>query len=86
MSELFGFMVDRVSKWDQEARQSVVTDTWCVWLPHQCGAWEIAGEDGYEGMTQDEAAAELERFIAEAQRALAALRLGESFGVSSAAA
>lgn len=47
---------------------------WSVSLPHQCDSWDIAGDDGYVGVPQEEAVAELESFIAEAQTALAALR------------
>jgi hypothetical protein len=53
--------------------------TWKVCLPHQCDEWDIVG--GYnEGLPQAEAAAELERFIAEAHQALEALRAGQEFG------
>lgn len=51
---------------------------WRVSLPHQCERWAVA--DDYDGMPQAEAVAEMERFIAEAQQALAALRAGEDFG------
>lgn len=37
-----------------------------MYLPHQCDAWRIAGED-FSGVTHAEALAELGRFIAEAQ-------------------
>jgi hypothetical protein len=46
---------------------------WQVHLPHQCDAWKIAGGD-YDGVPHAAAVAALERFIAEAQVALAALR------------
>jgi hypothetical protein len=53
---------------------------WHVYLPHQCDAWTIAGSDWSKFVaTQAEAVSELERFIAEAQEALAALRLGEEY-------
>lgn len=53
-------------------------DGWCVYLPHSCGEWDIAGDRDYgESVTQEEAVAALEGFIAEAQVALATLRRGE---------
>lgn len=56
---------------------------WWVYLPHQCDEWTIAGSYSYDNAPeQDEVVAELERFIAEAQQALAALREGREFGDS----
>lgn len=55
------------------------SDQWRVYLPHQCDSWDIAGED-YSGVPQAEAIAGLERFISEANAALAALRSGQSVG------
>lgn len=46
---------------------------WWVYLPHSCEEWDIAG-GRYSGVPHEEAVARLERFIAEAQVALAALR------------
>lgn len=71
----FGFTVQHPklgSSWDTD---DPIRDGegWQVYLPHQCSSWDIAG-DGYEGVPHAEAVAELERFIAEAQVALAALR------------
>lgn len=54
---------------------------WAVYLPHQCDQWMIAGEIAWgDGVPQVEAVAALEHLIAEAQRALAALRAEEEFG------
>jgi hypothetical protein len=54
---------------------------WYVYLPHQCDEWTITGSYSYDyAPEQSEAVAELERFIAEAQQALAALREGREFG------
>lgn len=52
---------------------------WRVYLPHQCDTWDIAGEFA-EPVPVEVAVAELERFILEAQEALAALRRGENYG------
>jgi hypothetical protein len=51
---------------------------WTVSLPHQCDAWVIAGKewDSDPDVSQTEAIAALERFIAEAQHALDELRAG----------
>lgn len=52
---------------------------WAVSLPHQCDSWDIAGVDTYSSMyTREEAAAEMEKFIAEAQVALEVLRTAPS--------
>lgn len=72
----FGFTVEHAAIHDYVDGQDVeVGRGWAVYLPHQCGAWGIAGGE-YEPVSQAEAVAELERFIAEAQVALAALRDG----------
>ncbi len=47
---------------------------WTVTLPHQCSLWVITDTPDVE-----RAAAELERFIAEAQAALDAMRAGYEF-------
>jgi hypothetical protein len=65
----FGFRVRHPRDWED----SITSDNWIVELPHQCDAWTIAGDE-YDGGTHAEAVAELERFIAEAQAALVALR------------
>lgn len=87
MSEPFGFMVNRShtdaqreKTWDE--LQAEEPAGWAVYLPHQCSSWNIAAGDYDGGVPHADAVAELERFIAEAQRALAALRRGESFGMS----
>ena len=53
---------------------------WAVYLPHQTDQWGIAGYGRGQGRPHAEAVAQLERFIAEAQQALAALREGREFG------
>lgn len=60
---------------------------WSVFLPHQCETWDIAGEgdpdDPYAGdscVPHAEAVAELEKFIAEAQEALEALKAEREYG------
>jgi hypothetical protein len=53
------------------------SDRWGVGLPHQCDDWDIVGYYG-SATTHAEAVAGLERFITEAQAALAALRQAES--------
>lgn len=71
----FGFTVQRPklgSPWDPDDPPHD-GEGWQVFLPHKCDAWDIAGDD-YEGVPHAEAVARLERFIAEAQVALAALR------------
>lgn len=73
--EPFGFTVKPEQTWDAELDELVPTgnDFWRVHLPLQCDAWDIAG-DGYEGVPHADAVAALERFVTEAQDALAALR------------
>jgi hypothetical protein len=46
-----------------------------VFLPHQCESWAIS--EPYEYVDKEQAAVELEDFLAEGQRALEALRRGE---------
>lgn len=70
----FGFSVKRENRRFQAAARD---GSWCVFLPHQCDAWDIAGEtDGahMDGVPHAEAVAALELFIAEAQQALEALK------------
>lgn len=45
------------------------TEHWSVYLPHRCDDWDIVDTGGYA-----EPVAALEKFIAEAQQALEALR------------
>lgn len=78
----FGFTARRPFVWDDEGNPvSATGDSWVVCLPHQCGAWEIAGED-YEPADHATAVAALERFIAEAEDALDALRERNEYGVT----
>jgi hypothetical protein len=70
-SEPFGFEID----WPHTTTYSWgdhVEKYWRVKLPHQCGGWEITWK-----ATKEEAIAEMEQFIAEAQAALADLRAKE---------
>ena len=68
IEEPFGFGVERKG------------DRWQVCLPHQCGEWNITGEDeeerdwGEAYVSHADAIDSLEAFIAEAQDALSALR------------
>jgi hypothetical protein len=71
-SEPFGIYTWRVSD---------TTDAWIVALPHECGEWPIAGDVNYRaGIPFDDAVSKLQRFIAEAQAALDALRIRQEFG------
>lgn len=45
---------------------------WEVYLPHQCDAWQIAGDHG-DPVPHEQAVADLREFIAEAQAALETL-------------
>lgn len=50
---------------------------WLVFLPHQCDAWDIAGDEAFgDGVSHAEAVAALEKHIADAQVALRGLRAG----------
>ncbi len=88
MSE-FGFAVRQGTTWEGSEDFDPRPDPgmWCVFLPHQCDAWDVAGErkseSWREGVPHAEAVAELEAFIVEAQEALAALRLEQEFGEDS---
>lgn len=67
--EPFGFEIEYEDQsWRHEPQAG-----WRVHLPHQCDAWDIAG-DTYDLVTREEAITELERFITEAQATLAELR------------
>ncbi len=56
-------------------------DNWAVCLPHQCQTWDIAGEGDYpSGVPHAEALAELDAFIADAQRAREALATRQAYG------
>jgi hypothetical protein len=72
--------------------QPVDPSRWKVNLPHQCDRWAIVedwqlpGADPQDwdswktGAPQQDAVEILERFIAEAQEALAALKAGQEYG------
>lgn len=72
MSKSFGFTVEPEPIWGADGYAQDVTG-WRVYLPHQCDAWDITGES-FAGAPLVDAVADLERFIAEAQIALAQLR------------
>jgi hypothetical protein len=72
----FDFVVRHYDASDRHGR----SEGWVVYLPHQCDSWDIAGEDGWTTVPHEQAIAELERFIAEAQQALEALRAGRQYG------
>jgi len=74
MSKPFGFTVgpEPVRRYER-GQMFVVGPGWRVFLPHQCDDWDVAGEE-HDGIPHAEAVAALERFIAEAQVALAKLR------------
>jgi hypothetical protein len=94
VNKSFGFVVSKTDykygpeqEPDEQGRMRYVEHKhldppkWWVYLPHQCEEWTIAGSYSYDyAPVQEEAIAELERFIAEAQQALAALRKAEQFG------
>jgi hypothetical protein len=73
-------------------RRPVDPPRWKVSLPHQCDRWAIVEDwqppdadpqdwgSWLTGAPQAEAVEILERFIAEAQEALAALRAGQEYG------
>jgi len=73
IEEPFGFGVERKG------------DRWQVWLPHQCGEWNITGEDeeerdwGEAYVSHADAIDSLEAFIAEATEALRALEAGNEY-------
>lgn len=81
----FGFIVERSPlagddyTWDDDGNRVSANPGWRVRLPHQCESWVIAGEEYGDGVPHADAIAELERFITEANRALAALRAEKPF-------
>lgn len=94
MSDLdidFQFTVRRYRRWNYDGPEEVhevVPGQWCVFLPHQCDAWDIAGEASTGGSTQDgesheDAVALLEAFVSQAQAALDALRAEREHGGAS---
>jgi hypothetical protein len=76
MGESFGFKVQHGWFFDPEGQpwRKISSGKFEVTLPHQCDDWVIADDP------QDQAIIYLEDFISEAQRALEALRRGETFG------
>lgn len=68
MTEPFGFKI----RYSAETAYDPIAG-WRVYLPHQCDSWDIAGEY-WAPVPREDAIAELERFIAEAQATLAELR------------
>jgi hypothetical protein len=74
MSEPFGFEVQWHKSYYEDDEAG-----WSVGLPHQCDGWDIAGEESHPEPDHAKTVAELERFIAEAQAALDALRAGRTF-------
>lgn len=54
--------------------------TFAVYLPHQCGTWDIAGDPYGDGDPQPDAVRQLEEFLADGAAALDALRRGEGYG------
>lgn len=76
--EHFGFVVERETRWSYTTDQdTVVPDSWIVKLPHHCCPWD----DIADGIPHAEAVARFERFIAEAQAALEALKAEREMGV-----
>jgi hypothetical protein len=59
--------------WDKTPNR----EGWSVALPHQCDAWDIAGEDYGPRATKQEAIERLTAFVDEAQAALAALKASD---------
>lgn len=75
MSEPFGFMVRQSPANDRDDQTG-----WAVSLPHQCDRWDIAGEEYHPEPDHAKAVAEMQRFVAEAFAALAALVDRQNFG------
>jgi hypothetical protein len=75
--ERFGFTVEKITEGldDSDMWGSVDPPEWRISLPHKCGRWDIAEvEEPSRGVSQAEAIAELERFLAEGHAALDRLR------------
>lgn len=76
----FGFSVRRTEHYDRTAGAMVKDEppAWVVYLPHQCSSWCVVGDHAYaatdDGVEHGEAVVTMERFVAEAQAALDALR------------
>lgn len=81
MSEKFGIRVQHPRDYNDDG-DLVVSDatTWRVFLPHQCDDWDIAGGRWDGGESKVDAVASLEKFIAEAQEALEALKAQREYG------
>lgn len=74
----FGFVVQHAYDYDENDHKiPTPDDRWRVHLPHQCGEWDIAGDEA----PHETAVANLGRFIAEAQSALQALNERREVGV-----
>lgn len=72
---MFGNFVIRRSKpgeWDKGSPEG-----WTVSLPHQCDDWQITGEKYAQPVSHEQAVADLEEFIQEAQNALEKLKAKE---------
>lgn len=72
----FDFTLQRPFRRGPESWQN--SDYWGVSLPHQCDSWDVAGGYDAQSATHAHVVAGLERFIVEAQAALAALRDAET--------
>lgn len=73
---VFGFEVEYVNEpWSDDN-----TPGWKVSLPHQCDSWRIDADTSYaDPTTQQNALYSLDKFIAEAQQARAALAHGREY-------
>lgn len=80
----FGIYVRQDGEWvDGQWIPTRDSDRWFVAMPHQCDAWEITGSY-YDPEEHGQAVAELEKFVAEATRALEALKARQPYGKYSA--
>lgn len=81
----WGFAVERTDR-EKSYKESppLPEPRFRVWLPHQCDKWEIAGDaetgDAKYYASQEDALAELDRFIDEATEAREALAKGAEYG------
>jgi hypothetical protein len=75
VSEPFGFTVEYINEPGDHGSIG-----WQVSLPHQCERWRIDAADDYaDPTTQQTALNQLDKFIAEAQQARAALAAGQQY-------
>jgi hypothetical protein len=82
--EPFGFTVERAGAYDFDRKEwAVIPGQWLVRLPHHCCPLDLAHPDG--DAAHADAVAALERFVAEAQQALAALKDEREFGTEEVA-